>query len=214
MSERAIPSRLAILAHEVRSPAAALAAIRETLDAQRIEPEDRAELVRLVLAACTAIERIVTDASLSVIDRQPVDVVRLLRETAAAAELRGGRVRVLDAAPLSEVSLDAVRIRQALDNLVENALAHTTPGGEVLLAVQIEDEDLLLSVSDSGPGIPEAEQERIFEPGVRLGSAYPGSGLGLAVVRTIAEAHGGRVAVRSRPGEETAVTLVLPLQQR
>lgn len=211
MSERATPSHLAILAHEVRSPVAALAAIRETMDAQPVEPEGRAELVRLVLAACVAIERIVQDASLGQVHRQPVDVVRLLRETASAAELRGGRVRVLDAAQISDVSVDPVRVRQALDNLVENALAHATAGDEVLLGAQMEDDHLLLSVTDAGPGIPEAEHERIFEPGVRLGSAYPGSGLGLAVVKTIAEAHEGCVRVRSSPGEGTTISLVLPV---
>jgi two-component system sensor histidine kinase BaeS len=111
-----------------------------------------------------------------------------------------------------EVVADPVRIRQALDNLVANALAHTSEDGEVFLDARVEGGDVVLSVTDSGPGIPEAEQARIFEPGVRLGSAYPGSGLGLAVVRAIAEAHGGRVAVRSVPAEGATFSLTVPLE--
>jgi two-component system OmpR family sensor kinase len=212
MNEPTAPSRLAILVHEVRSPVAALSAIREALGARHDEPDARSELVRLVLAACVAIERIATDASVATLDLRPVDITRLLRDTAAAAELRGGRVRAADAPDVPEAVVDPVRIRQALDNLVANALAHTSGDGEVLLDARVEGEDVVLSVTDSGPGIPEAEQARIFEPGVRLGSAYPGSGLGLAVVRAIAEAHGGRVTVRSAPAEGATISLAVPLE--
>jgi signal transduction histidine kinase len=212
MSEPTAPSRMAILVHEVRSPVAALSAIRETLDAGHYEPEDRPELVRLVLAACVAIERIVTDASVATLDLRPVDLARLLREAAKVAELRGGRVRALTAPELPEVTVDPVRVRQALDNLVENALAHTSGDAEVLLDAWVEGGDVVLSVTDLGPGIPEEEHTRIFAPGVRLDPAYPGSGLGLAVVKAIAEAHGGRVTVRSAPGEGATISLALPLE--
>jgi two-component system, OmpR family, sensor kinase len=212
VSANAEPSRLAVLVHAVRSPVAALGAIRETLDSQHAEPAARAELVRLVLAACVAIERMLTDASLVTLERRPVDVGRLLQDTGAAAALYGGRVRALAAADLPPAEVDAVRVRQALGNLVANALAHTTDEQEVLIDAYVEGGDLVLAVTDAGPGIPEAEHARIFEPGVRLGSTYPGSGLGLAVVKAIAEAHGGRVTVRSAPGEGTTISLVLPIQ--
>lgn len=212
MSEPMAPSRLAILVHEVRSPVAALCAIRETLDAGHDEPEDRSELVRLVLAACVAIERIATDASVATLDVKPVEIARLLRDTAAAAELRGGRVRARSAPDLPEVTVDPVRVRQALDNLVANALAQTSANGEVVVDAHVEGRDVVVSVTDLGPGIPGREHARIFEPGVRLGSAYPGSGLGLAVVKAIAEAHGGRVTVRSAPGEGATISVVLPLE--
>ena len=114
---------------------------------------------------------------------------------------------------LPDAALDPVRVRQALENLVANALAQTPDGGEVVLEAGIEGADALLSVTDSGPGIPEDEQMRVFEPGVRLGSGYAGSGLGLAVVKEIAEAHGGRVRVRSSPGAGATFTLVLPVEQ-
>ncbi|HUF02014.1 MAG TPA: HAMP domain-containing sensor histidine kinase [Gaiellaceae bacterium] len=202
--------RLALLVHEVRSPVAALAAIRETLGGSSAETEGRSELVRLVLGACTAIERIVSDASVSSLEREPVDVTRLLHDTAVAARLRGASVRVVVPSDALEIRADPVRIRQALENLLANALAHTT-GGDVVLEARAEGGEAILSVTDSGAGIPEAEHSRIFEPGVRLGSTYAGSGLGLAVVKSIAEAHGGRVTIRSAPGEGATVALALPL---
>ena len=211
MSDPVAPSRLAILVHEVRSPVAALSAIRETLEARNDEPGDRFVLVRLVLAACVAIERIVSDASVATLDVQPVDIARLLRDTAAAADLHGGRVRVRTAPDVPEVAADSVRIRQALDNLVANALGHTSRDGEVVVDARVEGTDVILSVTDSGPGIPEEEHARIFEPGVRLGSTYAGSGLGLAIVKAIAEAHGGTVGVASRPGEGATFTIRLPI---
>jgi signal transduction histidine kinase len=207
----ASPSRLAILVHEVRSPVAALRAIRETVVAGEADDDSRRQLVRLVLAACEAIERIVVDASLVSLERERVDVGTLLRDVASAAELRGGRVRVGVAANVPEAELDPVRVRQALDNLLENALAQTPADAEVLLDARVEDGAVVVSVTDSGPGIPESEQARIFDPGVRLGSTYTGTGLGLAVVKAIVEAHGGTVGVASRPGEGATFTISLPL---
>jgi signal transduction histidine kinase len=204
------PSGLAVLVHELKSPVAALVSIRETLERERVDSATIAHLARLALAACAAIERIVRDASLATIDPRPVDLARVVREAAAAAELSGGRVRTAATPALPEAFVDPVRIRQALDNLIANALAQTGDG-EVLLDTRVVGDSAVLSVTDSGSGIPPEEHERIFEPGVRLAASYPGSGLGLAIVRSIAEAHGGTVTVRSAPGEGATFSLVLPL---
>ena len=205
--------RLAVLVHEVRSPVAALRAIGEAARGSRLDAAAMAELVRLALSACDAIGRIVSDAPVTAVERERVDLGRLLADTAAAATLRGAPVRVVAPSELPDAVLDPVRVRQALENLVANALAQTPDGGEVVLEAGIEGADALLSVTDSGPGIPEDEQMRVFEPGVRLGSGYAGSGLGLSVVKEIAEAHGGRVRVRSAPGEGATFTLVLPFER-
>jgi signal transduction histidine kinase len=105
---------------------------------------------------------------------------------------------------------DAVRLRQALDNLIQNAAVHS-PAAVITVRRRTETGSLLISVSDDGPGIDPAEQERIFEPGSRLDRVRPGSGLGLAVVRAVAEAHGGRVDVVSTVGEGATFTIVLPI---
>ena len=104
-----------------------------------------------------------------------------------------------------EVMADARKLRQALANLVSNAVKFSPHGGEVLIEVALEGARLRYSVYDQGPGVPPGDQARIFEPlyhaASRLGEEArpPGSGLGLPVARRIAEAHGGRVEVESPP---------------
>jgi signal transduction histidine kinase len=91
---------------------------------------------------------------------------------------------------------DTGRISQAIDNLILNAIQNTPPGGCVTIAVEHSADRLLLSVTDTGRGVPEGVRPQLFEPFV---TARPeGTGLGLAVVREIAEAHGGRVRVVHR----------------
>ena len=203
--------RLALLVHEVRSPVAALAAIREAFPGEPPGGTGRRELVRLVVAACRGIERLVRDASMVSVVREPVDVPALLREVAGAAELRGAGVRLVIAPGAEKLEADPVRLRQALENLVANAIAQSDEPA-LALGARAEGGVLLLSVTDSGPGIPREDHERIFERGVRLGSAYPGAGLGLHVARSIAKAHGGHVLVDSRPGAGATFTLVFPLE--
>ena len=210
VSGPASPGGLALLVHEVKSPVAALESIRDAMRAAPIEARDTAELVHLALAACVALERIVREAPIATVQMRKTDLASILRETAAAAQLRGGRVRTPPTLALPHVDADPVRIRQALDNLVANALVHTA-GADVILDACVEDESVVLTVTDHGRGIPASDQERIFEPGVRLDSSHPGSGLGLAVVKTIAEAHGGSVSVRSSPADGATFALVLPL---
>lgn len=211
VSQHADHERLALLVHELRSPVAALAAIAGTLADASAKGRERAELVRLAVAACRGLERIAVDALATSVLREPVDPGALVRDAAATARLRGADVRSEVADGLPAISGDPVRLRQALDNLVANAVVHSGAGSAVTLTASVgEGRVVLLSVSDSGVGIPEREQERIFTAGTRLHVDRPGSGLGLALVRAIAEAHGGRVSVVSAPGKGATFTLVLP----
>jgi two-component system, OmpR family, sensor histidine kinase BaeS len=205
--------RLAILAHEVRSPAAALAAIAETLQEESLEPSARGELANLAVAACRGIERVVTDATVASVRIEAVDVGRLVRETAGAAAIAGAPVRAELAPVLPLLEADPLRLRQALDNLVSNALAHTPAGAEVVVSASPRPHGMLLSVTDSGEGIAIEDQARIFDAGVRLDLDRPGAGLGLAIARTIAEAHGGTLTVESAPGEGATFTLTLPARR-
>jgi len=210
MSSRADYDRLVILVHEVRSPVAALSAIAETLRDESVELSARRELAHLVVSACRGIQRVVTDAAAASVRLEEVDPGRLVRETAAAAALGGALVRAQAEPALPLLEADPLRLRQALDNLVSNALTHSGSDGEVVVRAATDGDRLLLSVSDSGDGIPGAEQDRIFDPGVRLDTRRPGSGLGLAVARAIAKAHGGTLMVESAPGEGSTFTLALP----
>ncbi|MGL6134922.1 MAG: histidine kinase, partial [Prochlorococcaceae cyanobacterium] len=118
-------------------------------------------------------------------------------------------------ADLPDVHADGRRMRQVLLNLLENAFKYTADGGTVSLAlVHRTSQWLQVSVCDSGPGIPEAEQERIFQDRVRLpqtAGSTSGYGVGLSVCRRIAEVHGGRIWVVSEPGEGACFHVTVPV---
>lgn len=204
--------RMAVLVHEVRSPVAALSAIAETFADANLEGSVRRELARLAIAACRGIERVVADAATASVRIEKVDTGALVRAAAFAAGLGGTRVEARVAPDLPLVDGDPLRLRQALDNLVSNALTHSGSEGEVTVSATSEGGEVLLAVSDTGVGVPTAEQDRIFAAGVRLDSRRPGSGLGLAVARAIAEAHGGTLTVASEAGEGATFTIALPVR--
>ena len=208
---RSDKERFAVLVHEVRSPVAALRAIAETCRGNPAATNERRRFVELAVAACRGIERLVRDVTVSSVRPEPLDSRRLVEEAAAAAVLGGGNVRVEVDAGLPRISADPLRLRQALDNLVSNALRYGGTSTEVVIRAQPGRSSVLFSVADQGPGIPLDEQERIFEAGARLDSRQPGSGLGLAVARAIAEAHGGTLTIDSIPGEGARFTIALPV---
>jgi two-component system sensor histidine kinase KdpD len=144
------------------------------------------------------------------------DVVGRLQGTTA-------RHRVVVDVPetLPPVPLDYVLVGQALANLIENAVKYTPPGSTVRVSARQEGEAVVLAVSDDGPGIPGDALPRVFDKFYRVSGGdtarTPGTGLGLAVVRGVAEAHGGTVGVASPPPGEprgTRFTLSLPLRPR
>ena len=214
MTTRADRERLAILVHEVRSSVAALAAIAEIYSDQSLDLAERRSLATLSVNACRAIERVVTDATVASVRLREVDIARLVSEIVGAAILRGGNVRAVVDPGLPFVKADPLRVKQALDNLVSNALAHSGAAHEVVVSAHEGDGNVRLSVSDEGEGIPIEKQERIFEAGVRLDARRPGSGLGLAVARAVAKAHGGELTLESAPGEGATFTLALPFRAR
>ena len=213
MTEKGARERLAILVHEVRSPVAAIAAIAETSRNDDLDRDARRSLTRLAVAACRAIERIVGDANVASVRIEPVDIGEVVAQAVDAAKLRGASVRAIVKPGLPSVDADPVRLRQALDNLIVNALTHGSAEREVVVHAEVREQELRVSVADSGPGIPFDDQERIFEAGVRLDPEVHGSGLGLAVVREIADAHGAAVVVDSSPAGGATFTLVFPLDQ-
>jgi signal transduction histidine kinase len=167
--------------------------------------------VELALSAARAIERLVTDATLASVRLEEVDVGRVVDDAVAAAVLAGADARAEFAAGLPSIQADPVRLRQALDNLVANALVHSGSADEVVVRARQDEGSILLSVVDAGTGVPVAEQERIFLPGVRLHGERPGSGIGLAMARAIAEAHGGSLTLDSTPGRGATFTLRIPV---
>jgi len=110
------------------------------------------------------------------------------------------------------VRVDPVRVEQAILALVDNAVKYGPEGQRVTLRSTCSDGELRVDVEDQGPGIPETELPHIFDRFYRLaGVEEPGSGLGLSIAQTIAEAHGGSIEAESHPGEGTRMSFILPL---
>jgi two-component system sensor histidine kinase SenX3 len=128
---------------------------------------------------------------------------------------RGFKVDVVVAPDLPDVPMDPAAIKQALGNLVDNAIKYSGERRRLVVAARAEGDRVAIEVADEGIGIPAVEAERIFEKFYRIGRSETqgsrGSGVGLALVKHIAVAHGGRVGVESRPGEGSRFTLYLPV---
>jgi len=199
--------RFAVLAHEVRSPVAALVAIAEAYP----EADDvgRRRLLELARAALAGLERLLADAAAESPRLERLDAGTIARDAAETAALGGASV-VAETEDGLVVDADPDRLRQALDNLIGNAAGHSPAGGTITVTARRERETVVIAVTDEGDGIASGDLGRIFEPGVRLTDSRPGSGLGLAVVRTVAREHGGEVEVESSPGRGATFRLVLP----
>ncbi|HYI75911.1 MAG TPA: HAMP domain-containing sensor histidine kinase [Gaiellaceae bacterium] len=201
-------ARLAVVVHEVRSPVAALSALSKAAVGGAGDPDALPELLRLAIAAAGAIERIVMDAAVASIRAESLDIRLLVRDVVASHWMSRADV-VADVDEELVVSGDPVRLRQALDNLVVNAVAYGGPG-RVTVRAAAAGRLIRISVSDSGPGVPASRRDDIFEAGTRLESEVPGSGLGLALARSIAEAHGGSLELDTASMTGATFTLTLP----
>lgn len=158
------------------------------------------------------------DAGSLPLERGTVDLRRLAQDAAASAEplaAERGIALSLELGDLpAHVPGDASRLAQALDNLVSNALKFTPGGGTVAVRAAAANGHVELAVADTGPGITDADQQRLFERFFRTASAgeqaVPGTGLGLAITKAIVEAHGGTIGVASEPGAGSEFRIVLP----
>ena len=212
MSSGLDQARLAVLVHEVRSPVAALSAVAETVGDLPADDAMRRELVRLALAASLGIERIVMDLAVASVRLEPVDVGALVRDAVASFSVRGDNVVLEGDVAKLLVDGDPVRLRQVLDNLIGNALAHGSAGAPVVVRASPSREDVAIAVSDTGTGIPHDARVRIFDLGVRLDAEATGSGIGLTLSRAIVHAHGGALDLESVPSKGSTFTIVLPLR--
>jgi signal transduction histidine kinase len=217
---------VSLVSHELRSPMAAVIGAARTLQARRqtLTVEQRDAFLALIADETSRLAALVGDVldtsrieagtfSYSFTD---VDLARLVEDAVATA--RAGqdevRVRTTVADRVPPVRGDHARLRQVLTNLIDNAVKYSPAGDEVEVSVQPENgRSVRITVSDRGPGIPYDQQRLIFEKFGRAdvpGGSKPGSGLGLFIARSFAEAHGGTVEVDSRPGEGARFTLSLP----
>ncbi len=132
---------------------------------------------------------------------------------------RGARVLLEVSSALPDVQVDGYRMEQAFSNLLVNALRHGVPlqddNGDIVISASLEGFEVAISFRDQGPGIPFQDQDHIFERFYRVGGDRArqtgGTGLGLSIVKNVVQAHGGRIALDSRPGEGSTFTIFLPI---
>jgi two-component system, OmpR family, phosphate regulon sensor histidine kinase PhoR len=234
--ERVRRDFIANLSHELRTPLASIKLLAETLSSGAVddpatmrdfstqierEIDHLAQMVDELLDLST-IESGAIQVHLEAID--PDDVVTSgIERIAPVAERSGVRLQRHGSTAAGEVRVDgdANRLSQALLNLAHNAVKFSRPGGEVRIGWEVVDGAVRFSVADDGIGIPESHQARIFERFYKVdrsrarepaGEALSGSaGLGLAIVRHIAEAHGGRAGVESIEGVGSTFWIEIPL---
>jgi len=146
------------------------------------------------------------------LQRKEVDVNELMEGVKRTLhnEFRGGRVQLMcNSRCRTKASLDDEKIRQALVNLLQNALHASPEGGKVRLSADCDGRAVKFVVADQGVGIPAANLERIFHP--FFTTKTQGTGLGLAITQRIVKEHGGRILVKSVPGNGTQFTIVFPI---
>ena len=215
---------VSLVSHELRSPMATVIGSARTLQQRwrELKPEQRESFLALIADETNRLATLVAD----VLDTSrieagtfsytfaDVDLGELLRDVVAAAEVGQDEVPLATsiAEPVPPIRGDRERLRQVLANLVENAVKYSPSGEPVEVSAAALNGNVVVTVRDRGPGIASDDQSLIFEKfgRARSGKTLPGTGLGLFIARSIAEAHGGTLDVRSAPAEGATFTLVLP----
>jgi two-component system sensor histidine kinase KdpD len=209
------------VSHDLRTPLTSMIAAGSALDSPSVTPAERHELSEAIVEEGQRLSRLVENLlDVSKLEsgkaephREAVDVAELLE--VARDSVSGGReqVRLAVEPGLPELRADPAQLERAFANLFENALRHGK-GRPVLVRSRLVGPRLDLRVVDQGPGIPEEEWERIFEPFYRGGNGAParsGSGLGLAIAKGFVEANGGEISLESLPGQGTSFVISFTL---
>jgi signal transduction histidine kinase len=217
---------VSLVSHELRSPMASVIGSARTLQLRwrELAPEQRESFLGLITHETSRLADLITDVlDTSRIEAgtfsytfDDVDLAELVRDSAAAAERAQDEVpvRAVVRGPLPTVRGDPDRLRQVLDNLIDNAVKYSPPGEEVRIEAQKQDSRVVIDVSDHGPGILAEHHGVIFEKFGRVNvgdKGKPGTGLGLFIARSIAEANGGSLEVRSSSDSGATFRLSLPL---
>jgi two-component system sensor histidine kinase PilS (NtrC family) len=202
------------IAHEIRNPLASISGSMEMLKTSPGADEDSRQLMEIAVREVDRLNALITDlldyARPKTEDRQRLDLGEQATEIARAfnQEHRAGITLVLDAPHGISVEAAAGQLRQVLWNLIRNAAEAMPSGGEIRLQVSNESAFAVLTVGDTGAGIPKTHFERIFEPFYSTKSG--GTGLGLATVARIVDDHRGNIDVDSEPGRGTVFTVRFP----
>jgi signal transduction histidine kinase len=200
-----------MLGHDLRGP---LQAIKGNLYLLRKSPEKAEERLKAIDDAVDRMGAMVTELRTKIRDTplavQAVDLADLaglcLKETPVS---KGVKTQLVVGAELDSVTLDPLKMRRVLDNLVRNAVEAMPEGGNLAILAERVGSEVVIKVSDTGVGIPEEAMRRLFKPFNTTKSG--GLGLGLPYSKTAVEAHGGSITAESKVGEGTTFTVTLPL---
>jgi two-component system sensor histidine kinase KdpD len=223
---------LATVAHELRGPLTALATSSELLaeDFAHLDPEQVKNMLgamhRRTLWLQGLVENLLCAATIREgrlqLNRQLLNLADVVEEVEAVVgpllEQRGQRLRVRISAQVSEVMADSRRLGQVLINLILNASKFGAPNSSIDLTISMHAGAVRVAVADRGPGVSPEQAQRLFEPYYRApataGAGKDGVGLGLSIVKSIVEAHGGDVGVKSRRGGGARFWFSLPAPGR
>ncbi|ADW22601.1 MULTISPECIES: ATP-binding protein [Thermus] len=214
---------LGLLLHEIKNPLmSVLGALELTLEVEGL-PEEAKELLSIAEKSARRIQDLLNKAREYLrlgqgvrLKSERVDLKALLLQVAEEmrplARRKGIALRLILPKREAWVYGDREWLYQAVLNVVNNAIKYTPEGGRVAVRLLVGPEQYGIAVSDTGPGIPKEEQERVFEPFYRASTRgeVEGTGLGLALVKRVLEAHGGEVRLRSRLGQGSTFLLLLP----
>jgi heavy metal sensor kinase len=221
---------IADASHELRTPLAVLRGETEVALQQERATAEYQESLALIKDEAERLSRIVEN--LFLLARQPVDTPSMVSEPVRLNELvadcvraahvlamqKGLRLKTEGALPAITVRGDDEMLKRMLLNLLDNAVKYTPPGGEITVALGSRNGYAQIVVTDTGIGIPESDQPRIFDRFYRVDKARSralgGAGLGLSIARWIVEGHGGSLSVESAPGRGSAFTVDLPLREQ
>jgi signal transduction histidine kinase len=204
--------------HELRTP---LTIVQGHLELMGDDPTEQAETLALVNDELDRMGRLVNDLVLLTKAERPdflqpeqIDVRILTEELLAKARALGDRTWQLDRVAQGRALLDRQRITEAVMNLAQNAVQHTQPGAVIAIGSSSDGPSLRIWVRDTGEGIMPEDQQRVFERFARAAKSRrrsEGSGLGLSIVRAIAEAHHGEIHLVSQIGQGSTFTIVVPI---
>jgi two-component system phosphate regulon sensor histidine kinase PhoR len=219
---------VANVSHELRTPLSIVRGYIETLlDSPETTEEELTRILRVMERHSNRLELLVEDLlTLAQLESanpnlhvERVDLSDLFREMIRDWEKKLGKKQlsiIVDVPPdLPAIRVDGTRLREAIYNLLENAVKYSREHGEIRLSARQRDGEIELSVSDDGIGITKQDLPRIFErfyraDKVRAPDKVCGTGLGLAIVKHIAQLHGGRVQAESEPCKGTTIRVILP----
>jgi signal transduction histidine kinase len=212
--------------HELRTPLASLNTAAHLLHSPKIPEEQKEDLVEAIQTETTRLSSLATsfldiarlESGRTQFQLNKINLAPLLQECAGLMQAQaletGINLQVVLPSETLAIQGDADKIKQAILNLVSNAIKYNRPNGEIILAAENGNDDVTILVKDTGIGIPEEHMHRLFTKFYRVPGSEQhaqGTGLGLSIVKRIVEGHGGDISVESAQGEGTTFRICLPV---